>query len=141
MSAIVDQPPLIATSRRPAWDIVIEYVNDRRADNAYGKTGIIDRVLTDMRDRDQVGRDRYGTPLTSGNGRDHLVDAYQEMLDAAVYFASALDERGVGPSTILDEDRIPDHSRRWDLFCVQSLFVDQVRSLIRLRALIEERPS
>lgn len=38
-------------------------------------------VISDMWDRDQLGRQRYGTPLQSHNGRDALVDAYQEALD------------------------------------------------------------
>jgi hypothetical protein len=50
-------------------------------------------VMDDMRERDQVGRIRYGTPLQPHNGRDALVDAYQEVLDAAVYLRQAIYER------------------------------------------------
>jgi hypothetical protein len=69
---IVDQPPPIRSDRRPVWDLVIE----------------------DMRERDRVGRQRYGTPLQAHNGRDPLVDAYQEALDLAVYLRQAIEERG-----------------------------------------------
>lgn len=138
MQAIVDQPPPIATSRRPAWDIVIEYVHDRYA---VSDDGFVTRAIADMRDRDCVGRERYGTPLTSGNGRDHLIDAYQEMQDAAVYLVNELDEHGVGPLTVLDKDGIPDDPKRWRLLCVQEMFAEQVRALLRLRKLIEERAS
>ena len=133
-SPIVDQPPPVPTGRRPSWEIVISYVQ-----STAGPARILDLVLADMRERDQVGRQRYGTPLTSGNGRDHLVDALQEQLDSAVYLATALDEHGVGPDTQIDESLIPDSDLRYRLFCVQDLFADQVRSLIKLRALIEER--
>lgn len=50
-------------------------------------------VITDMKERDAVGRERYGTPLQANNGRDALVDAYQEALDLAVYLRQAIEER------------------------------------------------
>jgi hypothetical protein len=51
-------------------------------------------VMKDMELRDQLGRQRYGTPLQAHNGRDALVDAYQEALDLAVYLRQAIYERG-----------------------------------------------
>jgi hypothetical protein len=141
VTVIVDQPSPIATDRRPSWEIVMSYVDQIRTENAYGSSGVVARVLTDMRERDVVGRQRYGVPLTSGNGRDHLVDAYQEYQDACVYLVTALDEHGAGPATLLDEDLIPDRKLRWHLHCVQQMFAAQVRALIQLRALIEERAS
>ena len=71
MSDVVDQPPPVANTSTPIWDFVIE----------------------DMRQRDHVGRQRYGTPLQAGNGRDALVDAYQEALDLVVYLKQAIVER------------------------------------------------
>lgn len=53
-----------------------------------------DLVIADMRERDLVGRKRYGTPLQPHNGRDALVDAYQEALDLVVYLRQAICERG-----------------------------------------------
>lgn len=136
---IVDQPAPIVTDRRPSWEIVMSYVDQICHENAYGASGVISRVLMDMSERDAIGRQRYGTALTSGNGRDSLVDAYQEYQDACVYLVTALDEHGLGPATLLDEDRVPDRKLRWHLHCVQQLFAAQVRALIQLRALIEER--
>lgn len=52
-----------------------------------------DLVIQDMRDRDAAGRAKYGTPLQPHNGRDALVDAYQEALDLAVYLRQAIEER------------------------------------------------
>lgn len=69
------QPPPVDSDAMPVWDLVIE----------------------DMRDRDRVGRERYGIPLRAFNGRDALVDAYQEALDLAVYLRQAIEERS--PST------------------------------------------
>lgn len=56
-------------------------------------TPIWDLVVDDMRERDRVGRQRYGTPLQVNNGRDALVDAYQEALDLVVYLRQAIEER------------------------------------------------
>ena len=50
-------------------------------------------VIQDMETRDRVGREKYGVPLQAGNGRDALLDLYQELLDAVVYTRQALEER------------------------------------------------
>ena len=137
-TAIVDQPPPKTTDRQPSWEIVMSYVDQMRHENAYGSSGVIAIVLADMRERDAIGRQRYSTPLTSGNGRDHLVDAYQELLDGSVYMVTELDEHGVGPTSNISAEQFPDRAMRWRLHCVQQLFAAQVRALIQLRALIEE---
>lgn len=134
--SIVDQPPPIARSdRRAAWDLVIDHVTRRSA--GLGSAARVDRVLRDMRERDAVGRQRYGTALTSGNGRDHLMDAYAENLDLIVYLAAELDERGVTLDDPIDVSR-PDG---WQLVRLQSMLWDQVRTIVQLRELIEERAS
>lgn len=56
-------------------------------------TPIWDLVIADMKTRDHVGRQRYGTPLQAHNGRDALQDAYEEALDLAVYLRQAIEER------------------------------------------------
>lgn len=67
---IVDQPPPTGDGK-PIWDLVVN----------------------DMRERDNLGRTRYNTPLRAWNGRDALVDAYQEVLDLAVYMRQEIEER------------------------------------------------
>lgn len=72
MSHFMDHEPApTPTDGKPVWDMVIE----------------------DMRERDQVGRERYGTPLQIHNGRRALVDAYQEALDLVVYLRQEIEER------------------------------------------------
>ena len=56
-------------------------------------TPIWELVIADMQERDVVGRERYGTALQANNGRDALVDAYQEALDLVVYLRQAIEER------------------------------------------------
>jgi hypothetical protein len=50
-------------------------------------------VVADMQARDAEGRRKYGVPLQPHNGRDALVDAYQESLDQCVYLRQAIYER------------------------------------------------
>ena len=50
-------------------------------------------VIKEMQARDKLGRERYGTPLQPHNGRDALVDAFQEALDLCVYLRQAIYER------------------------------------------------
>lgn len=52
-----------------------------------------DLVEADMRERDRIGAQKYGTRLQPHNGRDALVDAYQEALDLVVYLRQAIFER------------------------------------------------
>lgn len=67
----LDQPPPVPNDKPAVWPLVI----------------------ADMNARDQVGRERYGTPLQPHNGRDALADAYAEALDLCVYMRQALFER------------------------------------------------
>ncbi len=54
---------------------------------------IWEMVVMDMIARDKAGRKKYGTPLQANNGRDALLDAYEEALDLAVYLKQAIVER------------------------------------------------
>jgi hypothetical protein len=66
-----EQPPPLPNKGAPVWELVI----------------------ADMMQRDHVGRQRYGMPLQANNGRDALVDAYQEALDLVVYLRQVIEER------------------------------------------------
>ena len=52
-----------------------------------------DLVVQDMKDRNQTGVKKYGVALKPFNGRDPLIDAYQESLDLVVYLRQALFEK------------------------------------------------
>lgn len=97
MREVADQPPPVhRPDHVPVWDMVVADMQSRRdemtCDEGFG--ACVDRVVADMRERDRVGRERYGTPLTIHNGRDHLVDLYQELLDSAAYSKAAIMEGG-----------------------------------------------
>ncbi len=63
--------------------------------NPVNPTGpeIFSLVIADLRERDALGRRNYGGDLHAIDGRDHLVDLYQEILDAAVYVRQEIEER------------------------------------------------
>lgn len=52
-----------------------------------------DLVKADMAERDAMGAIKHKTRLQPNNGRDCLVDAYQEALDMIVYLRQAIYER------------------------------------------------
>ncbi len=58
---------------------------------------VSEQVIADMADRDRIGWERYNGPLVVHDGRNTLVDLYQELLDAIVYTKKTLMEgRGDG---------------------------------------------
>ena len=58
-----------------------------------GGQPILPLVISDLNERAEVGIQRYGSLLSSNNGRDSLTDAYQEALDLVMYLRQALFER------------------------------------------------
>jgi len=59
-----------------------------------GERRVLDFVVDDLHARAVEGKKKYGTYLYSGNGRDALMDAYQEALDLVMYLKQAIMERG-----------------------------------------------
>ena len=68
-----------ANSHPACWQVVINDVH------RHDDTPVRAALLQDMKDRDEWGRSKYGVPLQPFNGRDALIDLYQEFLDATVY--------------------------------------------------------
>lgn len=54
-------------------------------------------VIADLDARKQFGLEKYGTLLQAFNGRDALMDAYQETLDQVVYLRQCVDEQPGDP--------------------------------------------
>lgn len=50
-------------------------------------------VIADIEARRQVGIQRYGTALQAHNGRDMLLDAYEEAMDLTIYLKGCMVER------------------------------------------------
>ena len=70
-----------------------DVVREQAAPEVNHLPAVWELVLADMAARDADGRRKYGVPLQPFNGRDPLVDAYQESLDQSVYLRSAIFER------------------------------------------------
>lgn len=60
-------------------------INDKQPRSAPNDNPAVwDLVVADMQERDAMGAKKHGTRLQAHNGRDVLVDAYQEALDLVV---------------------------------------------------------
>lgn len=58
-----------------------------------GETDAQSLVMRDIADRRQVGISRYGAALQTWNGRDNLLDLYEELLDGAIYARNEMERR------------------------------------------------
>ena len=54
---------------------------------------IMPEIIKDLQARTAVGIKEYGVPLKTGNGRDALIDAYEEAIDLCQYLKQAIMER------------------------------------------------
>lgn len=50
-------------------------------------------VVEDLKERMEMGIEKYGMPLQPNNGRDPLIDAYQEIMDLALYMRQMIYEK------------------------------------------------
>lgn len=54
---------------------------------------VVDMVIKDLGDRAEFGENKYGTKLRTNNGRNALMDAYQEAIDLVMYLRQEIAER------------------------------------------------
>ena len=73
----------------------------KQPDPTPGKKPVLPYLLRDLIDRAQTTSQKYGTHLETDNGRQALVDAYQEALDLCMYLKQALMEMEVEPPSQL----------------------------------------
>ncbi len=97
MSLNAPQPAPTAGEGEAVWPLL--YANDALV--------LPDWLKADMRERDSIGRAKYATPLRVWNGRDAVVDAYQEALDLIVYTKQARER--LGPYSLRKPDNINVH--------------------------------
>lgn len=65
---------------------------DQVAPTPNDKQPVQDMVIEDILERKEHGIRKYGTPVQADNGRDMMLDAYEEILDLAVYLRGAIEE-------------------------------------------------
>lgn len=58
-----------------------------------GDALVLEWVMQALEERAQVGYEKYGSLLTTFNGRDPLWDAFEEALDLTMYLAQAVMEK------------------------------------------------
>ena len=68
-----------------------EAIRDQPQPSGEGKP-IIEMVVEDMIERSKKGERKYGEKLKANNGRDGLIDAYQEALDLTLYLRQEIEE-------------------------------------------------
>jgi hypothetical protein len=56
------------------------------------RTQVLPLVIQDLKERSRKGAKEYGEPLTTHNGRQALLDLYEELLDAVCYLRQAVEE-------------------------------------------------
>lgn len=54
---------------------------------------LVTMVMNDLEERKKVGEELYGMVLRPHNGRDPLIDLYQEILDSALYCRQLIFEK------------------------------------------------
>jgi len=85
---LTDTPTTSTTLPRAAPDLAATRQQPEPTKTA--SAPVVHYVIKDILARADLGLDRYGTMLQADNGRDHLVDAYQEALDLACYLRAEL---------------------------------------------------
>lgn len=80
LHGITPQPP----PEQSEWSesVTVQLLKDLRTHGI----GADNPIAQDLLARRAAGKEKYGTELMTFNGRDSEVDAYQELLDAVVYY-------------------------------------------------------
>lgn len=82
------EPDPIPNNSRAIWDLVIQDLKEV----ALLSSATLKLMIKDSIDRDNLGKERYGTRLQANNGRDFLKDAVQEAMDLVVYLRQGMAE-------------------------------------------------
>lgn len=102
--AVSVQPPPIRTHRstlvtprlvKHCDNYIFGAVGDKETESIWIQ------IKQDLITRNELGIQTYGTPLYTFNGRDPLIDAYQEILDAAKYYQQYTMEDGKSTDLML----------------------------------------
>jgi hypothetical protein len=104
------------------WDLVLTDLGAMQA-RFDSPSPTLAAVIVDAFGRHCVGIDRYGVPLHPHNGRDSLTDAYEELLDAAVYLKNEMIEHPPAPNDIR----------------LRQVYDQTIQLAITVRGLIDER--
>lgn len=100
LGARESQPDPRSSGLRPLWPVLIGELSTRDLWITDERRAML---IQAMRNRDDLGRRRYGVPLTAHNGRDARRDARDEALDLMIYLRQMIEEgrTTVGGAAIL----------------------------------------
>lgn len=121
--------PVRTAASREVWPLVI--ADFKRRDEFSSAPAVAKAVVYDMEQRNATGCAEYGTALHTHNQRNALVDAYQELLDAAVYLKQRLEE--------LRDQHASEARNEWP--AASSAYVKTLRLLVLLRPLLPGFPA
>lgn len=95
LSGLVVDSKITVNQARKALGLPLfrEQIEDQPPPKPSDGPVIQDLVVEDVLERKRVGIERYGQPVLPHNGRDALVDLYQELLDAVMYTRQLIYER------------------------------------------------
>lgn len=86
-------------SREVAYDqlLSLAFFLKRRMEHESGRgsrsfSELRSSIVEDVEARSREGEKKYGTVLRTNNGRDALIDAYQEILDGLQYLRQSMEE-------------------------------------------------
>jgi hypothetical protein len=92
MNQAATPQPAPQPGQRVVLDQVVQDLRDRPGDLSE-----VEPIIADLAARAEMGFKKYGCYLQTHNGRDALMDAYQENLDLVMYLGQALQECGSDP--------------------------------------------
>lgn len=75
----------------------MDMVYRAQQDPRLGDEEILPLVISDLQKRAELGLAKYKQPLMTHNGRNPLIDAYQEAMDLALYLRQAIAEATPAP--------------------------------------------
>ena len=85
------------TKDEPSLPKVLDFVTRdlSEIERIFDDDTIMALVREDYRERDEHGMKKYGVPLRPFDGNNPLVEAYQEILDAAIYMRQDMMEQRI----------------------------------------------
>lgn len=78
-----------------AWSEPDRFGVSEKTNELFDDIDLVTAAIDDLTDRKKFGLDKYNTVLQAFNGRNALVDAYQEIQDLLVYLRQAMCENRV----------------------------------------------
>lgn len=134
-------PPKNDPDAKPLWPIIIAECEQRAIEHSRigtqsedNKAKTLRVMVEDMQKRHEFGVHKYGVPLVAKNDRDHLSDAYQELLDAIVYLRAQIEALG----GLMGNLRLT-YPRSFHHRTLVRIYAQTIENAIELRTILAER--